>query len=149
MDGRRVPRGLLLVRLRVPGVLSTVAARGGQRSSRVYTVAVLVGAWWWGKAWVRRGEGFGALFGTLAQLFRRRDPGVGPGLAPLLIAYLGGIVFDALSQTSWWIDVLGTSRGWTERAINTVGFAWSIGLVALGVPGDDARRRGDHRQPTG
>jgi hypothetical protein len=97
----------------------------------VYTLAVLVGAWWWGKAWVRRGEGFGALFGTVAQLFRRRDPGIGPGLAPLLIAYMGGIVFDALSQTNWWINVLGTSRGWTERAINTVGFVWSIGLVAL------------------
>jgi hypothetical protein len=49
----------------------------------------------------------------------------------LLIVYLGGILFDGISQTNWWIDVLGTSRGWTERAINTVGLAWSVAIIAV------------------
>jgi hypothetical protein len=97
----------------------------------LYTAAVLGGAAYWGRAWVRHGEGFGALFGAIAQLGRRREPGAGPGLAPLLMVYLGGILFDGISQTNWWIDVLGTSRGWTERAINTVGLAWSIAIIAV------------------
>ena len=50
---------------------------------------------------------------------------------PFLVVYLGGILFDGISQTNWWIDVLGTSRGWTERAINTVGLAWSIAIVSV------------------
>ncbi len=59
------------------------------------------------------------------------EPGAGPGLAPLLVVYLGGTLFDGISQTNWWIDVLGTSRGWTERAINTVGLVWSVAIVAV------------------
>jgi hypothetical protein len=97
----------------------------------VYTAAVLAGAGYWGRSWVRRGEGFGALFGALAQLGRRRAPGASRGLAALLIVYLGGILFDGMSQTTWWINVLGTSRGWTERAVNTVGFAWCIAIIAV------------------
>jgi hypothetical protein len=119
----------------------------------VYTAAVLAGAGYWGRSWVRHGEGFGALFGALAQLGRRRAPGASRGLAPLLTVYLGGILFDGMSQTTWWIDILGTSRGWTERAINTVGFAWCIAIIAVAylastrvvaavthnAPGDTAR----------
>jgi hypothetical protein len=97
----------------------------------LYTAAVLGGAAYWGRSWVRRGEGFGALFGAIGQLGRTREPGAGPGLAPLLLVYLGGTLFDGMSQTNWWIDVLGTSRGWTERAINTVGLAWSIAIVGV------------------
>jgi hypothetical protein len=97
----------------------------------LYTAAVLAGAAYWGRSWVRHGEGFGALFGAIGQLGRTREPGAGPGLAPLLVVYLGGTLFDGMSQTNWWIDVLGTSRGWTERAINSVGLAWSVGIVAV------------------
>jgi hypothetical protein len=97
----------------------------------LYTAAVLAGAAYWGRSWVRHGEGFGALFGAIAQLGRTREPGAGPGLAPLLVVYLGGTLFDGISQTNWWIDVLGTSRGWTERAINTVGLVWSVAIVAV------------------
>jgi hypothetical protein len=97
----------------------------------LYTAAVLAGAAYWGRSWVRWGEGFGALFGSIAQLGRTREPGAGPALAPLLIVYLGGTLFDGVSQTNWWIDVLGTSRGWTERAINTIGLVWMIAIVAV------------------
>jgi hypothetical protein len=95
----------------------------------VYTVAVVACAGVWGRSWVRRGEGFGALFGGLAQLGRRRESG--PELAPLLVVYLGGILFDGMSQTMWWIKILGSTRGWDERAINTVGFIWSIAIVGV------------------
>jgi len=97
----------------------------------LYTAAVLAGAAYWGRSWVRLGEGFGALYGAIGQLGRKREPGAGPGLAALLIVYLGGILFDGISQTNWWIDVLGTTRGWTERAINTIGLAWSIAIIAV------------------
>lgn len=97
----------------------------------LYTAAVLAGAAYWGRSWVRRGEGFGALYGAIAQLGRTREPGAGPGLAPLLMVFLGGTLFDGLSQTNWWIEVLGTSRGWTERAINTIGLVWSVAIVAV------------------
>jgi hypothetical protein len=99
----------------------------------LYTVAALAGAGLWGRSWVRRGEGFGALFGAIATLGRKRESG--PELAPLLVVYLAGIVFDGMSQTNWWIDVLGTSRGWTERTLNTVGFAWSIAIVGVAYVG--------------
>ncbi len=119
----------------------------------LYTAAVLAGAGYWGRSWVRRGEGFGALFGALGELGRRRAPGASRGLAPLLIVYLGGILFDGMSVTNWWTEVLGTTRGWTERSINTVGFAWCIAIIAVAylastravaavtgnAPGDTAR----------
>ena len=112
----------------------------------LYTAAVLAGAAYWGRSWVRHGEGFGALYGAIAQLGRTREPGAGPGLAPLLMVYLGGTLFDGISQTNWWIDVLGTSRGWTERAINTVGLAWSVAIVAVAYLAATRDRRG-HRDP--
>jgi hypothetical protein len=93
-----------------------------------YTIAVLAGATLWGRAWVREGEGFSALFGLLA---RRREHSPTSGTVALLSVYLGAIAFDGISQTSWWIDVLGTSRGWSERALNTVGLLWIIAGVAV------------------
>ena len=93
-----------------------------------YTIAVVAGAAVWGRAWVRDGEGFGALFGMLG---RRRTRPATNGTVALLCVYLGAILFDAVSQTNWWIDVLDISRGWRERAINTVGLTWAVAVVAV------------------
>jgi hypothetical protein len=93
-----------------------------------YTVAVVAGATRWGRVWVREGEGFSALFGLLA---RRRERAPTMGTVALLSVYLGAVAFDGITQTSWWISVLGTSRGWHERSINTVGLAWIIAGVAV------------------
>lgn len=93
-----------------------------------YTVAVVLGATVWGREWVREGEGFSALFGLLA---RRRERAATSGTVALLSVYLGAIAFDGISQTDWWISVLGTSRGWNERVINTVGLVWIIAGVAI------------------
>lgn len=93
----------------------------------LYTIAVVVGAYRWGRSWVRDGEGFSALFGLLGR--RRRVPTT--GTVALLCVYLGSILFDAVSQTNWYVDVLGTSRGWSARMINTVGLVWAIVAVAI------------------
>jgi hypothetical protein len=106
-----------------------------------YTVAVVAGATVWGRSWVRDGEGFGALFAAIGGLAPwRRSRGHAP--MALVVVWLGGIGFDGLSQTTWWIQVLGTSRGWSERALNTVGLVWTtacVGAVFLGATALAAR----------
>ena len=94
----------------------------------LYTVAVAIAATLWGRSWVREGEGFSALFGLLG---RRREREPSAGTVALLCVYLGAIGFDAISQTDWWVSVLGTSRGWSERLLNTVGLAWIVVSVAI------------------
>jgi hypothetical protein len=106
-----------------------------------YTVAVVAGAGVWGRGWVRTGEGFGALFASIGTLAPWRRTRVSPSVA-LLVVYLGGIGFDGLSQTTWWIQVLGTTRGWDERVLNTIGLAWvtaSIGVIFLAATAIAAR----------
>jgi hypothetical protein len=93
-----------------------------------YTVAATVGATLWGRDWLREGEGFSALFGLLGR--RRRHPPTS-GTVALLSVYLGAIAFDGISQTNWWISLLGTTRGWNERALNSVGLVWTIAGVAV------------------
>lgn len=113
-----------------------------------YTVVVLAGAAVWGRAWIRRGEGFGALFGLLAYLapvgrdpvtgrWRLRSPLRGlrllratPGLVAVAVVYLGGVGFDGLSGTAWWVDVVGARQGWGLRLVQTVGLMWSVAVVA-------------------
>ncbi len=114
----------------------------------VYTVAVLAGAAWWGRCWVRQGETFAAFFGLLsamAPLCRDdegrlclRPPLVGlahlevlPGTAALVIVALGSTSFDGLSRTAFWADVIGNRTGWDASALATLGLAWMVGLVAV------------------
>ena len=93
-----------------------------------YTVAVVIGATVWGRGWLREGEGFSALFGLLG---RRREHAPTSGTVAVLSVYLGTIAFDGISQTNWWITVLGTTRGWNERVLNTVGLVWTVAGVAV------------------
>ncbi|MGQ0617132.1 MAG: hypothetical protein ACT4PW_09075 [Acidimicrobiia bacterium] len=113
-----------------------------------YTMVVLAGAAVWGRGWIRRGEGFGALFGLLAHLapvgrdpvtgrWRLRSPLSGlrrlratQGLVAVAVVYLGGVGFDGLSGTSWWVDVVGARQGWELRLVQTVGLMWSVAVVA-------------------
>jgi hypothetical protein len=108
----------------------------------VYAVAVFVGALVWSRGWVRDGEGFAVLFSLLGTLglLRRRVPlralverAAQPATAALVAVYLGGVAFDGMSQTSWWIDVMGTRTGWSLRLVNTVGYAWTTAVVAAGI----------------
>ena len=112
-----------------------------------YTIAVVAGAAVWGRGWVRDGEGFSVLFAQLARLSPlawdrdRRRLKLGPpvrgaeggadstGTVAVLIVFLGGVLFDGLSQTNWWITVLGTSRAWSERLLNSVGLIWCVAVI--------------------
>lgn len=107
----------------------------------IYTVAVLAGAAVWGRQWVRRGEGFAALFSLIGgmALLRRRpfralaERAMRPGAAALASVYLGGVAFDGVSQTSWWIDIMGTRSGWPMRVVNTVGLLWCSAIIGVGL----------------
>ncbi len=97
-----------------------------------YAVAAVAGGLRWGRGWLATGEGFGGLSAAVARLTHRR--GVRPpGLLAIVVAWLGAAAFDGVSATSFWIDVLGTSRGWERTLLNTVGFVWITAVVAAVV----------------
>ncbi|HYE77851.1 MAG TPA: hypothetical protein VEI97_07695, partial [bacterium] len=113
-----------------------------------YSVAVLAGAAWWGRGWLRQGEAFAAFFGLLAAMapvyrdeegrLRLRPPLVGltrlevlPGTAALVVVALGSTSFDGLSRSAFWADVVGDRTGWAASALATLGLCWMVGLVAV------------------
>jgi hypothetical protein len=96
-----------------------------------YLAVVVAGALRWGRAWVVTGEGFGGLSTAVARIGLRRPHGPAPaGTAALMVVWLGGTAFDAVSSTPLWVDVLGSSTGWTRTMLNTVGLAWITAIVA-------------------
>jgi hypothetical protein len=113
----------------------------------VYSVAVLAGAAWWGRGWLRHGEGFAGVFGLIAHMglffaterrFRWRWPVTGlatirirRGTAALLMVALGSTAFDGVSNTDLWLEIAADQAGWSRAALSTVGLAWIIGLVAV------------------
>ena len=113
-----------------------------------YSVAMLAGAARHGRGWLRTGDGFAAYFGLLAHLSpftrdqhdtpRTRMPFAGlaevrarPGTTALILVLLGSTTFDGLSRTTFWRDVAGTAVDWELTAYNTVGFVWTIAIVAM------------------
>jgi hypothetical protein len=97
----------------------------------VYVVAALLGALRWGRGWLATGEGFGALSAAVARIaIRRPRHPAPPGLAALMVVWIGGTAFDGFASTPFWADVLGTSRGWTRTLVNTVGLVWLTAIVA-------------------
>jgi hypothetical protein len=96
-----------------------------------YTAAAVLAGLRWGRAWLATGEAFGALSAAVALLspWRRRTTPP-PGLVPLMVVWLGSTAFDAFTSTPFWIDVLGTSQGWTRTLLNTVGLVWLTAIVA-------------------
>lgn len=113
-----------------------------------YTLAVLVGATWFGAGWVRIGDGFAVLFsllGALSPLFRDhagrlrlRWPGTGlatvdvrPGTLGVVLVVLGGTTFDGVSRTQWWDDIVGGRREWDLVVVGTIGLVLTIATVAV------------------
>ncbi len=113
-----------------------------------YGVAVLAVAAVRGRGWLRTGEGFAVLFGlfaTLSPIARLEDGRLGvrsplrglneltvrPGTMPLLFVVLGAAVFDGLARTRFWFDLTIERVGWGYTGVNTLGLAWTIGIVAL------------------
>jgi hypothetical protein len=97
----------------------------------VYVLAAISGGLLWGRAWLATGEGFGALSAAVARLSPRgRATPTPPGLTALMVVWIGGTAFDAFTSTPFWVDVLGTSQGWTRTFLNTVGLIWLTTIVA-------------------
>ena len=120
----------------------------------IYTLGLLAAAWRWGWPAARRAEGFGVLFGALAELSPlRRGRGEGPrrdgenrlwlrwpfiGVAAsettaatlaVVLAALGGTAFDGVSRTRFWSDVTVGRGGWELTLFNTIGLVWVVVLI--------------------
>lgn len=108
-----------------PGSARSVAVLLG-----TYTAAALVGAIAWGSSWLRRGEGFGGLSTAVAGLARPRPGSAVGAVLPIAIVVASTTAFDGLSGTGWWVDVAGTTTGWSRTAVNTVGLVWVTAMVA-------------------
>ncbi|MET0728760.1 MAG: hypothetical protein ABWZ76_10740 [Acidimicrobiales bacterium] len=97
----------------------------------VYALAAVAGGGLWGRRWLVTGEGFGALSAAVALLSPRGTrTGPPPGVAALMTVWIGSTAFDAFTSTPFWVDVLGTSRGWERTLLNTVGLVWLTAIVA-------------------
>lgn len=96
-----------------------------------YALVAVGGGLRWGRAWLTTGEGFGGLSATVARIGLRRPAGRAPaGTTALMIVWLGGTAFDSFSNTTFWVDILGTSRGWSRTLLSTVGLLWLTAIVA-------------------
>ncbi|MGH9164440.1 MAG: hypothetical protein ACRDZW_02860 [Acidimicrobiales bacterium] len=113
-----------------------------------YSVAVLAGAARWGRAWLRQGEAFAALFGVIAHAaplyragdgrLRVRPPFVRlaglewrPGLEAVVLVALGSTSFDGLSRTGFWLELTGGLSGHVAVLASTAGLMWAIGTVTV------------------
>jgi hypothetical protein len=96
-----------------------------------YALVAVAAGLRWGRAWLATGEGFGGLSAAVARIGLRRPAGPMPaGTASLMIVWVGGTAFDAFTNTPFWVDILGTSRGWSRTLLNSVGLIWLTAIVA-------------------
>lgn len=108
----------------------------------IYIPLTLIGLAVWGRAWMREGDPFGALFGLVARMapfyvddngrLRIRPPLVGlstleprPGMVAVVLVALGSTTYDGLERTRFWTGLVGDGG----LFINTAGLAWTIGAV--------------------
>ncbi len=113
-----------------------------------HVVVVLVAASRFGAGWVRTGDGFAVLFHLLAALapvhrddqgrLRLRSPVAGlatvvvrPGTLAVVVVVLGGTIFDGVTRTGWWGDVVGGRRGWDLTLVATIGLLLTIATVSV------------------
>lgn len=114
----------------------------------LYTVATLVCARVWGRAWLRTGEGFAALFGLLAHLapfywdaeareLRARMPLSGLAVVPattdrlaVVVVALGSTTFDGFSRSRLWQEIVGERIDWDRTIVSSIGLLWVIAVVA-------------------
>jgi hypothetical protein len=112
-----------------------------------YTAVMALGAVTGGQAWVRRHEAFGVAFGLLAAVspvdWTGRRPRLRNPLDSLsrrvvdrreaaVLAVLSGIaLFDAVSFTQWWADLLGVRSLNGYTTYNTLGLLWLVVTAAV------------------
>ena len=113
-----------------------------------YSLVVMAGALVWGRAWLRDGEGFAAVFGLLGHIapIGRDDTGhlrlraplsglsalrVGRGTSAVVFVALGSTTFDGLSRTKFWTDIMNQRTGWSATFVATIGLVWTIAIVCI------------------
>ena len=105
--------------------------RAGAVLLGVYATAALGGGIVWGSSWLRRGEGFGGLSVGIAGLLRPRPGSATGALLPISVVLVSTTAFDALSGTTWWVDVAGATTGWERTGVSTVGLVWITAMVTV------------------
>jgi len=56
----------------------------------------------------------------------------GAGADVLLLVAIGGIAFDGINNTNWWLlDVVGTRQGWSRTLVSTAGLVFFVGVAAI------------------
>jgi hypothetical protein len=96
-----------------------------------YAGFAVAGGLWWGRGWLRTGEAFGALSAAVGRTGLRGRARLAPvaGAALLMLVWVGSTAFDGFTSRPFWLDVLGTSRGWTRTLINTAGLVWITAIA--------------------
>jgi hypothetical protein len=95
-----------------------------------YMAIVLAGALLWGRAWLTREEGFALVSRSIAQVRRGRTQSLATtATAAAACVWAGTTLFEALASTRFWVDVVGTSEGWSRTAIDSLGLAWMIAIT--------------------
>ncbi|MDF1488446.1 hypothetical protein [Tessaracoccus caeni] len=109
---------------------------------------LLIGLWRRGKGWITTADPFDAYAGAVARMsvWTRSDRGVlaytsplsnlaswraPSGLALLSVVLLGGTLFDALSNTAWWVRLLQRQDDGMAHPLGAVGLLGSILFVGL------------------
>src|SRR3546814_13552117 len=82
----------------------------------------------WGRGWLARREGFAGLSAAVANLSWRSTSRVVPGVAPLMVVWIGTTAFDAVTSTTFWADVVGTSAGWGATSFASIGLLWLVAI---------------------
>lgn len=112
-----------------------------------YTLVMVLGALWWGGAWIERADAFGVYYGLVGRLgvLQRADDGrwrlraplagladvrAGRGTAAVVLVALAVTSFDGLTRSDAWTDLLGTRAGWAATPLNTLGILLMTAIVA-------------------
>lgn len=106
-----------------------------------YTLVAVAAGLRWGSRWLVTGEGFGALSAALSAVAPMRRSPAPPGTAAVVAVWLASVVFDALLGTPFFEDAVGDRLGWSRTLVLTVGYAWTLAIVAAAFLG--ALRLGD------
>lgn len=95
-----------------------------------YSAAAVAAGLRWGSRWLTTGEGFGALSAAISSVAPVRRSPAPPGTGAVMAVWLTSVAFDALSGTPWFEDVVADRLGWSRTVVLTIGFAWTLAVVA-------------------
>ncbi|MFN3219656.1 MAG: hypothetical protein ACE367_24475 [Acidimicrobiales bacterium] len=113
-----------------------------------YTLVAVVGAWWWGRAWLAEAETMAVYLrglGSLAPL--QRDPAGGglrlgrpfravaldptPAQAVTYVVALGALTWDGVGASTMWRDFIGPAEGWADAGWRLLGLADVTAVLAV------------------